>query len=151
MEDWSNIISPQANGNELIVTPRVNGNELRNRRQQRLDEIEGRRRYEVWRRDRTRMDDELSQWQKNEERVAAIHFAFICHQQTVRRARWRTIRNLRVAEVRGNITGLVVGEERWMRVLDARLVEQGIFVGSYTKRYLVDPVLGVMPQLPPEP
>ena len=151
MEDWSNLISPRANGNELIVIPRVNGNELPNRRQQRLDEIESRRRYDVWLRDRTRMAEELSQWQINEGRVAAIHFAFMCHQQTVRRARWRTIRNLRLAEVRGNITGLVLGEEQWMRVLDSRLMEQGIFVGSYTKKYLVDPVLGVMPQLPSEP
>ena len=150
MEDWSNLISPRANGNEMIVIPRVNGNELPNRRQQRLDEIESRRRYDVWLRDRTRMAEELSQWQMEEERVAAIHFAFMCHQQTVRRARWRTIRNLRLAEVRGNITGLVLGEEQWMRVLDSRLMEQGIFVGSYTKKYLVDPVLGVMPQLPPE-
>ena len=52
--------------------------------------------------------------------------------------------------MRGNITGLVLGEEQWMRVLDSRLMEQGIFVGLYTKKYLVDPVLGVMPQLPPE-
>ena len=83
--------------------------------------------------------------------MAALHYDYICKKQTVGGAQWHTIRKLREKEIKDNITGLVLEEEKWMRVLDARLEAQGAFVGSYTKRYLVDPVLGVIPQLPPEP
>ena len=44
-----------------------------------------------------------------------------------------------------------MAEEKWMRIIDGRLEENGIFVGSKTKKYLVDPELGIIPQLPPEP
>ena len=46
---------------------------------------------------------------------------------------------------------LVLAEEKWMRIIDGRLEDQGIFIGSKTKKYLVDPELGIIPQLPPEP
>ena len=37
-----------------------------------------------------------------------------------------------------------------MRILDRRFSSHGIFIGSYTRKYLVHPELGEMPQLVPE-
>ena len=86
-----------------------------------------------------------------DERVAALHNNYVCNQQLVGGGRWHYKRKLRELEINTNATGLVLAEEKWMRIIDARLEEQGIFVGSNTKKYLVDPELGIIPQLPPEP
>ena len=142
-------------GSKLIMS--FHDNDLRNRRQRRLDELEtqrreleAKRRYEVWLKDRNMLDAELKRWQVEETRCATLHYNFMCKKQVVGGARWHTIRRLREKEIKYNVTGLVLEEEEWMRVLDTRLAAQGAFIGSYTKKYLVDPVLGVIPQLPPE-
>ena len=78
-----------------------------------------------------------------EERVAAAHFDFICRKQQVGSGRWNEIRKLRAIEIRNNVSGLVLDLERWMRHLDTRLEDQGIFIVSYMKKMMVDPELGV--------
>ena len=59
-------------------------------------------------------------------------------------------RKLRAEEIRTNTTGLVLAEEEWMRTMDGRLEKDGIFIPSKTRKYLVDPDLGIIPQLPPK-
>ena len=115
-------------------------------RRQRLEEMEAIRRYIVW-----VNEAELAKQKAEDERVAALHYEYLCNQQLVGGGRWHYKRKLRELEINTNATGLVLAEEKWMRIIDARLEEQGIFVGSNTKKYLVDPELGVIPQLPPEP
>ena len=44
-------------------------------------------------------------------------------------------------------TGLVSQFHVWMRKLDQALAHDGIFVGSYTRRYLVHPEMGEIPQI----
>ena len=124
---------------------------LFNRRRQRLEELEAKRRYEVWLKERQWLEAEILKRKSDEERVAAAHYDHVCNQQLVGGGRWHCFRKLREIEIKTNVTGLVLAEEKWMRVLDARLEAQGIFIGSHTKKYLVDPDLGVIPQLPPEP
>ena len=119
---------------------------LYDRRKRRLEEIEAIRRYIVW-----VNEAELAKQKAEDERVAALHYEYLCNQQLVGGGRWHYKRKLRELEINTNATGLVLAEEKWMRIIDARLEEQGIFVGSNTKKYLVDPELGVIPQLPPEP
>ena len=119
---------------------------LYDRRRRRLEEIEAIRRYIVW-----VNEAELAKQKAEDERVAALHYEYLCNQQLVGGGRWHYKRKLRELEINTNATGLVLAEEKWMRIIDARLEEQGIFVGSNTKKYLVDPELGVIPQLPPEP
>ena len=119
---------------------------LYDRRRRRLEEIEAIRRYIVW-----VNEAELAKQKAEDERVAALHYEYLCNQQLVGGGRWHYKRKLRELEINTNATGLVLAEEKWMRIIDARLEEQGIFVGSNTKKYLVDPELGIIPQLPPEP
>lgn len=119
---------------------------LYDRRRRRLEEIEAIRRYIVW-----VNEAELAKQKAEDERVAALHYKYMCNQQLVGGGRWHYKRKLRELEINTNATGLVLAEEKWMRIIDARLEEQGIFVGSNTKKYLVDPELGIIPQLPPEP
>ena len=119
---------------------------LYDHRRRRLEEIEAIRRYIVW-----VNEAELAKQKAEDERVAALHYEYLCNQQLVGGGRWHYKRKLRELEINTNATGLVLAEEKWMRIIDARLEEQGIFVGSNTKKYLVDPELGVIPQLPPEP
>ena len=97
------------------------------------------------------MEAELAKQKVEDERVAALHYEYLCNQQLVGGGRWHCKRKLRELEINTNATGLVLAEEKWMRIIDARLEEQGIFVGSNTKKYLVDPELGIIPQIPPEP
>ena len=124
---------------------------LYDRRRQRLEEIEAKRQYNVWLNERRWLEAEISKRKAEDERVAALHFNYVCNQQLVGGGRWHCIRKLRELEIKTNATGLVLAEEKLMRVLDARLEAQGIFIGSNTKKYLVNPELGVIPQLPPEP
>ena len=123
---------------------------LWNRRNQRLEESAARRKLEAWLKESERLEAEASKWRLEEERIAAAHFSYVLQKQQVGGGRWFEIRRLRAIELRTNVIGLVLAEERWMRVLDTRLETQGIFIGSYTKKYLVDPELGVIPQLPSE-
>ena len=124
---------------------------LYDRRRRRLEEIEAIRRYIVWVNEQRFLEAELLKQKAEDERVAALHYKYMCNQQLVGGGRWHYKRKLRELEINTNATGLVLAEEKWMRIIDARLEEQGIFVGSNTKKYLVDPELGVIPQLPPEP
>ena len=119
---------------------------LYDHRRRRLEEIEAIRRYIVW-----VNEAELAKQKAEDERVAALHYEYLCNQQLVGGGRWHYKRKLRELEINTNATGLVLAEEKWMRIIDARLEEQGIFVGSNTKKYLVDPELGIIPQIPPEP
>ena len=120
-------------------------------RRRRLEEIENIRRFIAWVNERRILEAELAKQKAEDERVAALHYEYLCNQQLVGGGRWHCKRKLRELEINTNATGLVLAEEKWMRIIDARLEEQGIFVGSNTKKYLVDPELGVIPQLPPEP
>ena len=124
---------------------------LYDRPRRRLEEIEAIRRYIVWVNEQRFLEAELLKQKAEDERVAAHHYKYLCNQQLVGGGRWHYKRKLRELEINTNATGLVLAEEKWMRIIDARLEEQGIFVGSNTKKYLVDPELGVIPQLPPEP
>ena len=124
---------------------------LYDRRRRRLEEIEAIRRYIVWVNEQRFLEAELLKQKAEDERVAALHYKYMCNQQLVGGGRWHYKRKLRELEINTNATGLVLAEEKWMRIIDARLEEQGIFVGSNTKKYLVDPELGIIPQIPPEP
>ena len=124
---------------------------LYDRRRRRLEEIEAIRRYIVWVNEQRFLEAELLKQKTEDERVAALHYKYMCNQQLVGGGRWHYKRKLRELEINTNATGLVLAEEKWMRIIDARLEEQGIFVGSNTKKYLVDPELGIIPQIPPEP
>ena len=112
---------------------------LYDRRRRRLEEIENIRRFIAWVKERQFLDAELAKQKAEEERVS------------IEGGRWHEKRKLREEEINTNATGLVLAEEEWMRIIDGRLEENGIFVGSKTKLYLVDPKLGIIPQLPPEP
>ena len=123
---------------------------LWNRQNQRLEEIAARRKFEAWLKESEWLEAEASKRRLEEERVAAAHFAYVLQKQQVGGGQWHEIRRLRAIELSTNVTGLVLAEERWMRVLDTRLESQGIFIGSYTKKFLVDPELGAIRQLPSE-
>ena len=123
---------------------------LWNRQNQRLEEIAARRKFEAWLKESEWLEAEASKRRLEEERVAAAHFAYVLQKQQVGGGQWHEIRRLRAIELSTNVTGLVLAEERWMRVLDTQLESQGMFIGSYTKKFLVDPELGAIPQLPSE-
>ena len=90
-------------------------------------------------------------WQKLEdERVAGLHFSFVLRKQAVNGGRWNELSRLRAREIFENKIGLVRNFQSWMRALDRRLMSCGIFIGSYTRKHLVHPVYGEMPQLAPE-
>ena len=90
-------------------------------------------------------------WQKSEdERVAGLHFSFVLRKQEVNGGRWNELSRLRAIEIFEGKIGLVRNFQTWMRTLDRRLSSCGIFIGSYTRKYLVHPELGEMPQLVPE-
>ena len=82
------------------------------------------------------------------ERVAALHFEYILRKQQIAAGRWAEICRLRALEVCDGKSGLVFRFEEWMRMLDRRLASNGIFIGSYTKKIMMDPTLGEIPQLP---
>ena len=125
------------------------------RRRQRLAEAEARLKFqaEAWEhwcylRKRERLLVEVSKREMEEEGTAAAHFDFISQKQLVGSGRWHEICRLRAVEFHTKLSGLVLDLERWMRVLDTRLEEQGIFIGSYTKKMMIDLELGEIPQLP---
>ena len=73
-----------------------------------------------------------------------LHFAHVLQRQYINSRRWLEITRLRSMEIHQNRTDLVHRFECWMRKLD-RNHDQGLFVGSNTKKYMVCPVLGAIP------
>ena len=124
---------------------------LYDRRRRRLEEIENIRRFIAWVNERQILEAELAKQKAEDERVATLHYEHLCNQQLVEGGRWHLKRKLRAEEISTNATGLVLAEEEWMRIIDGRLEKDGIFVASKTRIYLVDPELGIIPQLPPKP
>ena len=124
---------------------------LYDRCRRRLEETENIRRFIAWLKERQFLEAELAKQKAEDERVASLHYEHLCNQQLVEGGRWHLKRKLREQEINTNATGLVLAEEEWMRIIDGRLEENGIFFGSKTKKYLVDPKLGIIPQLPSEP
>ena len=122
-------------------------NDLRRRR---LEEAENIRRWLKSSRERQYLDAQFEKQKADEERLATLHYEHICRQKQINGGRWYVKRKLRAEEIRTHTTGLVLAEEEWMRIIDGRLEKDGIFVPSKTRKYLVDPDLGTIPQLPPE-
>ena len=79
--------------------------------------------------------------------VGNLHFAHVLRKQYRNGIRWFEICRLRSIEIHQRKTGLVRKFEVWMRKLDQNLAHQGVFVGSYTRKYLVHPDLGEIPQM----
>ena len=122
---------------------------LYDRRRKRLEEAEDIRRFIAWVKERQFLDAELARQKAEEERVASLYYEHLCQQQQIEGGRWHVKRKLREEEIRTKTTGLVLAEEEWMPIIDGRLEKDGIFVASKTRKYLVDPELGIIPQLPP--
>ena len=122
-------------------------NDLRRRR---LEEDENIRRWLKSSRERQYLEAQFEKQKADEERLATLHYEHICRQQRINGGRWYVKRKLRAEEIRTHTTGLVLAEEEWMRIMDGRLEKDGIFVPSKTRKYLVDPELGIIPQLPPK-
>ena len=123
---------------------------LYDRRRKRLEEAENIRRWIAWIQERQLLDAQLAKQKAEEESVATLHYEHLCKQQRINGGRWYLKRKLRAEEICTNTTGLVLAEEEWMRTMDGRLEKDGIFIPSKTRKYLVDPDLGTIPQLPPE-
>ena len=105
---------------------------LYDRHRKRLEEAENIQRFIAWVKERQFLDAELARQKAEEERVASLHYEHLCKQQLVEGGRWHLKRKLRALEI--NATGLVLAEEEWMRIIDGRLEENGIFVASKTKK-----------------
>ena len=103
------------------------------RRRRRLEEMEAIRRYVVWVNERRILEAELFKQKEEDKRVADLQYNYLCNQQSVGGGRWHCKSKLRELEITTNATGLVLAEEKWMRIIDGRLEDQGIFIGSKTK------------------
>ena len=79
--------------------------------------------------------------------VSNLHFAHVLRRQFTNGNRWPIICYLRSLEINHQKIGLVHKFHVWMRKLDQNLAQQGIFVGSNTRKYLVHPELGEIPQI----
>ena len=84
---------------------------------------------------------------EEEYAVSNLHFAHVLRRQFVNGNRWPLLCHLRSIELQHKKTGLVCQFHVWMRKLDQALAHDGIFVGSYTRKYLVHPELGEIPQI----
>ena len=82
-----------------------------------------------------------------EHAVSNLHFAHVLRSQFTNGNRWPLLCHLRSIELHHKKTGLVSQFHVWMRKLDQALAHDGIFVGSYTRRYLVHPEMGEIPQI----
>ena len=82
-----------------------------------------------------------------EHAVSNLHFAHVLRSQFTNGNRWPLLCHLRSIELHHKKTGLVCQFHVWMRKLDQALAHDGIFVGSYTRRYLVHPEMGEIPQI----
>ena len=98
--------------------------------------------------ERERKSAELAWERFEEERVAKLHFAYVLQKQQIAAGRWPELCRLRSLEIYGGKIGLVIKFESYMRKLDRVLATGGIWIGSYTRRILEDPILGTIPQLP---
>lgn len=123
---------------------------LNDARRRRLAEDENIRRWLKSSRERQHLEAQFEKQKADEERVATLHYEHLCRQQQINGGRWYVKRKLRAEEIRTQTTGLVLAEEEWMRTMDGRLEKDGIFIPSKTRKYLVDPDLGIIPQLPPK-
>ena len=79
--------------------------------------------------------------------VSNLHFAHVLRRQFTNGNRWPLLCHLRSIELHRKKTGLVHQFHVWMRKLDQALAHDGIFVGSYTRKYLVHPEMGEIPQI----
>ena len=79
--------------------------------------------------------------------VANLHYAHVLRRQYTNGSRWFEICRLRSLEIHQHKIGLVLKFEVWMRKLDQNLALHGVFVGSPTKKYLIHPELGEIPQM----
>ena len=84
---------------------------------------------------------------EEEYAVSNLHFAHVLRRQFTNGNRWPLLCHLRSIELHRKKTGLVYQFHVWMRKLDQALAHDGIFVGSYTRKYLVHPELGEIPQI----
>ena len=84
---------------------------------------------------------------EEEYAVSNLHFAHVLRRQFTNGNRWPLLCHLRSIELHRKKTGLVSQFHVWMRKLDQALAHDGIFVGSYTRKYLVHPELGEIPQI----
>ena len=84
---------------------------------------------------------------EEEYAVSNLHFAHVLRRQFTNGNRWPLLCHLRSIELQHKKTGLVCQFHVWMRKLDQALAHDGIFVGSYTRKYLVHPELGEIPQI----
>ena len=90
---------------------------------------------------------EVAMNKAEDERIAGLHLSYVLRKQAVNGGRWNEICRLRAMEVWQGKVGLVHNFETWMRILDRRLSSHGIFIGSYTRKFMVHPELGEIPQL----
>ena len=123
---------------------------LNDARRRRLAEDENIRRWLKSSRERQHLEAQFEKQKADEERVATLHYEHLCRQQQINGGSWYVKRKLRAEEIRTHTTGKVLAEEEWMRIMDGRLEKDGVFVPSKTRKYLVDPYLGIIPQLPPK-
>ena len=56
---------------------------LYDHRRQRLEEIEAKRRYNVWLNERRWLEAEILKQKAEDERVTALHYNYVCNQQLV--------------------------------------------------------------------
>ena len=77
--------------------------------------------------------------------VANLHYAHVLRRQYTHGRRWFEIARLFAIETHQQKAGLVHRFECWMRKLDQNLANEGVFVGSNTKKYMVHPDLGPIP------
>ena len=97
--------------------------------------------------EKERVAAEAAMIKAEEERIAGLHLSYVLRKQAVNGGRWNEICRLRAMEVWQGRVGLVYNFETWMRILDRRLSSHGIFIGSYTRKFMFHPELGEIPQL----
>ena len=129
------------------------GSPIKNLAQRHADVAEQRRiEAEAWAyccqlSEKERVAGEAAVIKAEEERVAGLHLSYVLRKQAVNGGRWNEICRLRAMEVFQGRVGLVYNFETWMRILDRRLSSHGIFIGSYTRKFMFHPELGEIPQL----
>ena len=126
---------------------------LVDRRAHRQAELQRRRKLEAdsWKYSQILIQKELALHREFQARAEAdAFFNYLKHCQMIARARWDEKCRLRAIEICENRVNLVTNFEALMREQEKKLMDQGLFIGSYTKKYLVCPVNGELPQLPPE-
>ena len=77
--------------------------------------------------------------------MSNLHYAHVLRRQFTHGRRWFEISRLFAIETFQNKVGLVHRFECWMRKLDRKIENDGVFVGSNVKKYMVHPELGPIP------